>query len=109
MPTYAYKCFDCGAEFEVSQRMSDEPIKVCESCGGSNVKRLLFASPFQLKGTGWYKTDYASGSSGGGSSSSKTTSSTPVKEEMPTVEKKEKSEAKSGASASVAAVAPSAA
>ena len=64
MPTYAYKCYDCGVEFEVTQKITEDPIKICESCGGENVKRQLFASPFQLKGTGWYKTDYASPSSG---------------------------------------------
>ena len=63
MPTYAYKCYDCGAEFEVTQKITEDSIKICESCGGENVKRQLFASPFQLKGTGWYKTDYASSSS----------------------------------------------
>lgn len=63
MPTYEYKCFDCEAQFEVSQRITEEPLSVCTSCGGSNIKRLLFAAPFQLKGTGWYKTDYASSSS----------------------------------------------
>ena len=70
MPTYAYRCFDCGHEFEVFQKITDDPVKVCESCSGDNVKRLLFASPFQLKGTGWYQTDY------GKSSSSSTTHST---------------------------------
>ena len=68
MPTYAYRCFDCQHEFEASQKITEEPLDTCEKCGGNNVKRLLFASPFQLKGTGWYKTDYASSSSSGGCS-----------------------------------------
>jgi putative FmdB family regulatory protein len=68
MPTYKYKCSDCGSEFEVVQKISDEPLKICEACGKSSVRRLLFASAFQLKGAGWYQTDYgksnAVGSSG---------------------------------------------
>ncbi|MCC6933432.1 MAG: zinc ribbon domain-containing protein [Deltaproteobacteria bacterium] len=69
MPTYAYKCFDCEKEFEVFQKITDSPVAQCEGCGSSNVKRLLFASPFQLKGSGWYKTDYASSGSSSASSS----------------------------------------
>ncbi|MDR2338161.1 MAG: zinc ribbon domain-containing protein [Deltaproteobacteria bacterium] len=70
MPTYKYKCSDCGTEFEVIQKISDEPLRTCEVCGKSSVQRLLFASAFQLKGAGWYQTDYASGKSNTASSSS---------------------------------------
>lgn len=66
MPTYSYKCFDCGAEFEAEQRISEEPLKECQSCKSVNVKRLISATAFHLKGGGWYKTDYASSASANG-------------------------------------------
>jgi putative FmdB family regulatory protein len=69
MPTYKYKCLDCETEFEVIQKISDEPLTTCKACGKNTVQRLLFASVFQLKGAGWYQTDYASGKSNTASSS----------------------------------------
>ena len=68
MPLYEYKCEKCGAVFEVRQKFSDEPLHVHETCGG-NVERLISASAFQFKGSGWYVTDYA-GKSGNGSTKS---------------------------------------
>ncbi len=59
MPTYEYRCNDCGHQFEVSQRMSDEPLTECEVCGGQ-VSKLLFAPAIHFKGTGFHNTDYAS-------------------------------------------------
>ncbi|HQH26434.1 MAG TPA: zinc ribbon domain-containing protein [Oligoflexia bacterium] len=69
MPTYEYQCFACSHHFEVFQKISDKPIDVCPQChaNGGSVKRLLFAAPFHLKGSGWYKTDYASSSRSTGS------------------------------------------
>jgi putative FmdB family regulatory protein len=62
MPIYEYRCEKCGKVFEVLQRFSDDPLKVHEDCGGS-VEKLISHSAFQLKGSGWYQTDYAKGSS----------------------------------------------
>jgi putative FmdB family regulatory protein len=59
VPTYEYKCNDCGREFEVRQRISEPALTQCETCGGT-LKRLLSAAPFILKGEGWYVTDYPS-------------------------------------------------
>lgn len=59
MPIYEYKCKKCGIVFEVIQKFSDALIKKCEECGGP-VEKLISMSSFHLKGTGWYKTDYAS-------------------------------------------------
>lgn len=60
MPTYEYECLDCGSHFEVFQKMTDEPRKVCPSCGG-NVRRLIGAGAGLLfKGSGFYITDYRS-------------------------------------------------
>ena len=75
MPTYEYRCSDCGHQFEVSQRMSDEPLTECEVCGGQ-VSKVLFAPAIHFKGTGFHNTDYASkrrsasGDDGGGGSDS---------------------------------------
>jgi putative FmdB family regulatory protein len=58
MPIYEYKCLDCGAHLEKMQKFSDEPLKICEKCGG-NLEKQLSLSGFQFKGAGWYVTDYA--------------------------------------------------
>ena len=58
MPLYEYHCSKCDKTFEVIQKFSDEPLTEHENCGG-RVERLLSAPAFQLKGTGWYVTDYA--------------------------------------------------
>ena len=57
MPIYEYQCSACGKTFEVIQKFADAPLTVHEGCGGT-VERLLSASAFQLKGSGWYATDY---------------------------------------------------
>ena len=59
MPTYEYQCDACHRQFEVRQRISEDPLTVCEVCGG-HVRRLLSPAPFILKGGGWYVTDYPS-------------------------------------------------
>jgi len=58
MPTYEYRCSKCKKEFEVVQRITDDPLKKCTECGGP-VERLIAATNFILKGNGWYKSDYA--------------------------------------------------
>jgi putative FmdB family regulatory protein len=58
MPIYEYECAKCGKTIEVLQKMSDKPLKKHEGCGGALTK-LISASGFQFKGTGWYVTDYA--------------------------------------------------
>lgn len=63
MPTYDYKCSECGNLFEVFQTMSAEPIKTCPKCGGK-VKRLIGAGAGPIfKGSGFYQTDYKNSSS----------------------------------------------
>jgi putative FmdB family regulatory protein len=59
MPIYEYECVDCGEVVEVFQKMSEPPIKKCPRCKG-RVNRLISQCSFQLKGTGWYVTDYKS-------------------------------------------------
>jgi len=58
MPTYEYLCNSCGAEKEHLQKISDAPIAACPVCGSSNYTKLISAAGFQLKGSGWYATDF---------------------------------------------------
>ena len=94
MPLYEYQCNQCSERHEIIQRFSDAPLEHCPKCGGGMKK--LFSSPaIQFKGSGFYKTDYASGSSKGGgsapaSSESKSTESKPAETKTET-----KSETKS--------------
>src|SRR5579863_7805221 len=60
MPLYEYRCSKCDKIFEVIEKFADAPLTVHEGCGG-RVERLLSAPAFQLKGTGWYATDYPKG------------------------------------------------
>ena len=62
MPIYAYKCESCGFSKDVLHKMSDAPLSDCPSCGGSSFKKQLTAAGFQLKGSGWYATDFKGGS-----------------------------------------------
>jgi len=79
MPIYEYHCGTCNKNLEIIQKMSDPPQKKCPDCGGK-IEKLLSSSAFHLKGTGWYKTDYASPS---GSTSSSPSSGTEAKTEAP--------------------------
>lgn len=58
MPIYEYQCSGCHHTFDLIQKMSDEPIKLCPSCSKETAVRLVSAAGFQLKGTGWYATDF---------------------------------------------------
>jgi len=58
MPIYPYVCTACGHEFDALQKISDEPLTECPECGESTLKKRLAAPAFQLKGTGWYETDF---------------------------------------------------
>ncbi|MBG6074898.1 FmdB family zinc ribbon protein [Polaromonas sp. CG_9.11] len=64
MPIYAYKCESCGFAKDVLQKMSDVPLSVCPHCNASSFKKQLTAAGFQLKGSGWYVTDFRGGNSG---------------------------------------------
>lgn len=70
MPIYAYRCSACGHEQDVLQKMSDAPLSVCPSCGQSTYAKQVTAAGFQLKGSGWYVTDFRNGSGKSGSGSS---------------------------------------
>ena len=63
MPIYAYRCTECGAAKDHLQKMSDAPLTVCPVCGANAYAKQLTAPGFQLKGSGWYATDFKGGSS----------------------------------------------
>ena len=98
MPIYEYQCSQCKERHEVIQRFSDAPMSHCPSCGG-DMKKLPSSPAIQFKGSGFYKTDYASASSASsskGDSESKSESKGESKSETPTASKPEaKSETKS--------------
>lgn len=96
MPIYEYQCGSCGSKKEHLQKLSDEPIPVCPECGSNNYTKLISAAGFQLKGSGWYATDFKSGSQ------SKTKAKTETKEKdksIPGNKPKTKSDTVSKASA----------
>ena len=62
MPIYEYRCDDCTYRGEFLQKVSDPPIKVCPECGSGQFSKLVSAAGFQLKGSGWYVTDFKNGS-----------------------------------------------
>ena len=74
MPIYAYQCESCGHAKDVLQKMSDAPLTDCPACGAASFRKQLTAAGFQLKGSGWYATDFK----GGGAGAPATTSATPA-------------------------------
>jgi putative FmdB family regulatory protein len=99
MPIYEYQCQKCGT-FEATQRITDKPLAKCPTCKGK-VKKLISNTSFQLKGTGWYVTDYArkgkNGESKGDSKSEdKSESSTKPASDTKTESKKSESSSTSG-------------
>ncbi|MGZ9031763.1 MAG: FmdB family zinc ribbon protein [Burkholderiaceae bacterium] len=64
MPIYAYKCTDCGHEEEVLQKISDAPLTDCPVCRHASMVKQVTAAGFQLKGSGWYATDFRNKDSG---------------------------------------------
>uniref|UniRef100_UPI0031DE08C3 FmdB family zinc ribbon protein n=1 Tax=Achromobacter sp. TaxID=134375 RepID=UPI0031DE08C3 len=68
MPIYAYKCSACGHAKDVLQKISDAPLSVCPECGQSTFSKQVTAAGFQLKGSGWYVTDFRNNGSGNSSS-----------------------------------------
>ena len=61
MPIYEYQCGSCGTKKEHLQKLSDEPISVCPTCSSNTYTKLISAAGFQLKGSGWYATDFKNG------------------------------------------------
>ena len=93
MPIYAYKCESCGARQDVLQKISDPVLSTCPSCGAPTFVKQVTAAGFQLKGSGWYVTDFR----GGG---------TPAGEKAEKTDKTEKTDAKPADAAAAPAAAP---
>ena len=108
MPIYEYRCSDCGFQDEYLQKASEAPLSVCPSCGKASFTKLLSAAGFQLKGSGWYATDFRNSGAkpaqdGAKQADAKTAAKAEAKTEAKTEAKAEaksesKNEAKSGAS-----------
>lgn len=62
MPLYEYRCDACNHEFEALQKISDEPLVHCPACEAPELRKLVSAAGFRLKGQGWYETDFKTGS-----------------------------------------------
>ena len=73
MPIYAYKCESCGHAKDVLQKISDAPLTECPACGKPTFSKQLTAAGFQLKGSGWYATDFRGSTSGAGGTSAPAT------------------------------------
>lgn len=74
MPIYSYRCKACGFAKDALQKVSDAPLTVCPSCDKAAFEKQLTAAGFQLKGSGWYVTDFRNGSGGKGVSAENTAS-----------------------------------
>jgi putative FmdB family regulatory protein len=75
MPIYAYKCESCGAAKDVLQKISDPTLTDCPACGKPTFRKQVTAAGFQLKGSGWYATDFRGGSTGSAGSAGSTEAS----------------------------------
>ena len=69
VPTYHYRCKNCGYDFTKEQSFNDEPITICPKCGQQQVRKVFSAVPIEFKGHGFYRTDGASSSSSSSTSS----------------------------------------
>lgn len=65
MPIYAYRCAECGHSKDVLRKISDPPLVICPACGAAAFNKQPTAAGFQLKGSGWYITDFRDGAKGG--------------------------------------------
>src|SRR5262245_39671032 len=77
MPIYEYQCEKCQEALEISQKISEPPLTTCPKCGGV-LRKLISRTSFQLKGGGWYQTDYKKTTSPSSSGTTSETSSTPA-------------------------------
>jgi len=80
MPIYAYRCEACGFAKDVLQKMSDDALTVCPSCNKDSFRKQLTAAGFQLKGSGWYVTDFRGNGSGVANSTGATGTALPATE-----------------------------
>ena len=103
MPIYAYKCESCGHAKDVLQKISDPVLTDCPACGAATFRKQVTAAGFQLKGSGWYVTDFRGGSSGGEAAATPATPSDAAKPAAAAPAKVETAPAKTEAAAPVPA------
>jgi putative FmdB family regulatory protein len=96
MPIYEYVCSKCNRQFEVIQKFSDNPLKTCTECKGK-LNKIISQSSFQLKGAGWYVTDYAGKSKSSKKEDSKSGTDSTVKSDASS----KKEDSKPGADSAV--------
>ncbi|QGZ62974.1 FmdB family zinc ribbon protein [Paraburkholderia acidisoli] len=106
MPIYAYRCESCGFQKDALQKISDAPLTQCPSCGADAFRKQVTAAGFQLKGSGWYVTDFRGGSGGASGAAKGATSEGAAGESAATSDAKPASD--SAAAAPAAASAPAA-
>lgn len=104
MPIYAYRCESCGFSKDVLQKMSDAPLTDCPQCSAPSFRKQLTAAGFQLKGSGWYVTDFRDKSSG--APAAKTETGTPVSSDSSTAKPAETAAKPESTSAPAPAPAP---
>jgi putative FmdB family regulatory protein len=95
MPTYEYVCRDCGNQVEVFQRITDDPLSVCEVCAG-RLRKVFHPAGILFKGSGFYKTDSRAAASGNGKKESAATPTKSGSESSGSSEKPQSSASKSG-------------
>ena len=103
MPIYAYRCEACGFAKDVLQKMSDAPLTECTACGKQAFKKQVTAAGFQLKGSGWYVTDFRGGQSAPAASESGAASTTSTAAPASTTSSANSSSSDSSSAASPAA------
>lgn len=102
MPIYAYKCGSCGHAKDVLQKVSDAPLTTCPACGQDSFAKQITAAGFQLKGSGWYATDFRGGSSSAPATDSKPADSKPADSPAPAAKSDAPSASAGGCGASCA-------
>lgn len=100
MPIYEYQCSECGQKQEVLQKLSDPPLKDCPACGQPALTKLVSAAGFQLKGSGWYVTDFRGGKSPKADAGKSTEPGKPGEAAATATETKSKEESKPATTAS---------
>jgi len=83
MPIYAYRCSACGHAKDVLQKLSDDPLTDCPACGQAAFSKQVTAAGFQLKGSGWYATDFKGGSSATSTATTETAAAPAAGESAP--------------------------
>ena len=107
MPIYAYKCTACGHAEDVLRKISDKPLTVCPQCNQETYAKQVTAAGFQLKGSGWYVTDFRNNSSSGGAKTAEVAPGTTAADAKPAATESggagSPTDASSGASSGAAA------